>query len=581
MIRWRRSWPELAERLPVDVMPRSNGEFIPPQATAQQRRIMEIQRAEAERWAQKMGVSRRSFLRTAAGFTVGFWAINQVRGSKFGHYALAHGDSKACTDLKDPGTGQEYQLNNLPGEFIFDIQSHHVDSGGTWRITNPGFEVFFAAIWPQSSPIPGYGQSSGEVDPIEYLSRYYYMKELYLESSTNMTVLSAVPSSPDLNPLPVHEAAETVRMVRELSGSERAVMHAFVMPNRGSFGTTSIDTGVDPVFMGQEFRMMEDHAAEYREILRAWKVYTPWGDVPNASGWFLDDRVGRKFVEKVIEVGNATGVPKTICCHKGFALPAFDQRAASPRDVGPVARDYAADGLNVIVYHSGYDSETVGKYPGDDWDESQRSVDSLIKSLRASGWSARHFAPGGTPGQPLSGGDGDPEAHGNVPNVYGEIGAVWGSVMNDPKEASHLLGKLIYYVGPKRVVWGTDSLWFGSPQSVIVGMRTFQMSDEAKELYRLPFGLDGDVENPLAPAPNPARTIRNGILGRNAAAVYGVDPDAALGKLNCDDVQAIRDAYIINPLTPKEAAPLRSNGAPAYRSRRELFRDLANKPWSP
>jgi len=54
-------------------------------------------------------------------------------------------------------------------------------------------------------------------------------------------------------------------------------------------------------------------------------------------------------------------------------------------------------------------------------------------------------------------------AHGNAPNVFAEIGSTWRSVMHDPDQAAHLLGKLITHVGPARVAWGTDSLWYGSP----------------------------------------------------------------------------------------------------------------------
>jgi hypothetical protein len=600
MMRWKRSWPELNENLPVDVMPNSNGEFIPKAPTTEQRAIMQLARAESDRWAQKMGVSRRHFLRTTMGMAVGFWAINQVRGSKFGHYALAMGDP-ACNNINDTD-GTPFQLNNLPGEWIFDIQTHHIDSAGQWRITNPAMEAFFAAIWSQSTPIPGLSRHGynmeRELDPIEYLSQFYYLKEIFLDSATSASVLSAVPSSQELNPLPTHVAAETVKLVNDprdgLAKSPRMVMHAFVMPNYGSGGTTAYPDAPDPVFMQQEFDHMEEAALHYGDVLRAWKVYTPWGDIPYASGWFLDDRVGRQFCEKVIEVGNKYGVPKTICCHKGFALPAFDQRAASPKDIGPVAKDYHAEGLNIIVYHSGYTGGTSslstqvedgdGEYPGDaNWDSAKLGTNSLVKSLRENGWSARHFAKGGKPGVAGVAGDGDPNQHGNVPNVYAEIGSAWAAVFGDPEAAAHMLLKLIYYVGPKRVVWGTDSLWFGSPQPIIAALRAYQPSQAMKDKYRLPFGLEGDVENPLVKAPSPSRTIRNAIFGRNAAGPYRMDPEEHLNAISCDAVQQIRDEYLVNPLTPNpmQAAPMRSNAIPGYRTRRELFKDLASKPWGP
>src|SRR5207302_740931 len=64
---------------------------------------------------------------------------------------------------------------------------------------------------------------------------------------------------------------------------------------------------------------------------------------------------------------------------------------------------------------------------------------------------------------------------------------------------------------------------------------------------------------PVDAKAHPERTIRNGIFGRTAAAVYGLDPDAKRNALSCDEVQKMRDAYILNPGTPKETAPLRSN----------------------
>lgn len=586
MIRRKRYWPDPSENLPIDVMPASNGEFFPPTPTPEQRYVMELANREAERVRAKMGMSRRRFVRTAAAYTVGLWAINQVSGGRWGRYADAHNTltNEAC-DLQFPNA----QLNNLPGEFIFDVQSHHVDSAGTWRATNPGFEVFFAALWPQAGGVaPGNGpdpywptqtpfRGGREVDPIENLSRYHYLKELYLDSATNMTVLSAVPSDPMNNPLPVDQAGLTVATVRQLAGgTERCVMHAFVMPNRGSAGTTTTVLGADPVFMQAEFEQMEQNIQLYwvqdgRKWLRGWKIYTAWGDVPYASGWFLDDAIGDKFCERVADLGDQYGMPKNIAVHKGFALPAFDQRAASARDIGPAARRWHGRGVNFIVYHSGYDGESMGPYPGDDnVNSADRSVNSFIKSLRENGWDATRFIPAG-------------KQHGNVPNVWAEIGSTWRSVMGNANAGAHLIGKLIRYVGPKRICWGTDSLWFGSPQPEIVAFRSLQATQELKNLYNLPHWLEGDVDDPTVQATDPSRTIRNAIFGRNAAVPYQVDPDATVAAISCDDVQAIRDQYLINPLTPDptQSAPLASNQIQGARTRRELLRDLASKPWSP
>ena len=123
---------------------------------------------------------------------------------------------------------------NLPGEFIFDIQSHHVDPEGDWRVTNPAMHGVLrggvaagvaGAGRPAGDPRDGSirGGGAGEIDPVENLSRFHYMKELYLDSATTMTVLSCTPTSPDTNnPLPLAEAALTVNAANEHGASRSA-----------------------------------------------------------------------------------------------------------------------------------------------------------------------------------------------------------------------------------------------------------------------------------------------------------------------------------------------------------------------
>jgi len=566
--RSRDAWEEMPEDLPVDVLPCSNDEFFPPPPTAEQIAIMDIADAETERWRRRFNMSRREFVRTSAAMAIGFWAIDVVRPGIWGNYGGAQGVSigrpDAC-DLEWAGRKGLETVRNLPGEFIFDVQSHHVDPDGMWRVTNPAIHAFFNAVWPQT-------REGGEPDPIENLSRYHYLKEIYLDSATTSTVLSVVPTSPDTNnPLPVEEASQTIDVVNELARSKRAVMHAFVMPNRGGSGD-STPTVEPPLYLEEELQLMMDRAEKYRDRLRGWKTYCAWGDVPNASGWFLDSDTGMRFLEQVQAVSKKyPEIPPTVATHKGFALPGFDQRAAAPRDVGPAAK--ANPGVNIIVYHSGYDiGDDQAAYRGDaEADSSSNTVDGLIKSLRENNYDASHHRKRG-------------KKFGNVPNVWAELGSVWRDVMNDPDQAAHLLGKLITHVGPKRICWGTDSLWYGSPQPEIVGMRRFEFTEKGKEFYGLPYGLEGDVEDPTRPAPTPARTIRNGILGRNVAPAYKVDPDKKVNEIGCDQVNALRDdEYTLTRANNHllETRPYASNVAPGARTRREVWKSITEGPWSP
>ncbi len=597
MIPYKKHYGEMWEGLPVDVLPCSNGEFLPGDPTPDQLAIMALAEQETEKARRRLNMSRRDFVRSAAAFSIGLWAINQITGTTWGGYTVnAHNTlTNAACDLEFPGA----QLHNPPGEFVFDVQSHHVDPNGTWRVTNPAIEAFFAAIWPQAGgvapaadPDPYWPNETPlrggrEVDPIENLGRYHYLKELFLDSSTNMTILSAVPAEPENQPLPVHEAALTLDTVKELAGgTERSYMHAFVMPNRGYTATPGGD-GPDPLFMEEEFELMRQHKEQYGNKIRGWKIYTAWGDVPYQSGWYMDDHVGQKFCNQVQKVAEEYGGPAIIAVHKGFALPGFDQRCASPRDVGPAARAFR--NVKFIIYHSGYDGEAQHEYPGDNKvNSADRGTDCLVKSLRENGWDATRFR---KPGM----------AHGNVPNVFAETGSVWRSVMRNTRDASHFIGKMIKYVGPLRICWGTDSLWFGSPQSEIVAMRNFQFSEKAKDLYNLPHGLDGDAWDPrinaLSAAPytrkhphldkwptdgraHPERSIRNRILGRNALEAYEVT-DTNVQEIKCDAVQAMRDQGYLAGAGATLRSPLASNSVYGRRTNRGVLRDLWSRPWSP
>ena len=98
------------------------------------------------------------------------------------------------------------------------------------------------------------------------------------------------------------------------------------------------------------------------------------------------------------------------------------------------------------------------------------------------------------------------------------------------------------------MLWGTDCLFYGSPQPLIQAMRTFQISEEFRERYGYP---------------KLTKELKAKILGLNGAALYGVEPNTstceftrreleqlrrtlpgntmALGPTTMADVQAFRD----------------------------------------
>ena len=85
----------------------------------------------------------------------------------------------------------------------------------------------------------------------------------------------------------------------------------------------------------------------------------------------------------------------------------------------------------------------------------------------------------------------------NVPpddNVWVDLATVWRQLLTQPDQAAHALGKLLRRVGQHRVLWGTDAIWYGSPQPQIMAMRAFQITPEFQDRYGYPATLTDEVK---------------------------------------------------------------------------------------
>ena len=183
--------------------------------------------------------------------------------------------------------------------------------------------------------------------------------------------------------------------------------------------------------------------------------------------------MGKSFLARVEETG-----PNIVCVHKGFSGGQPVRVAGRHRARGRVR----IPTLRFVVYHSGFESAgEEGPYTEATAD---RGVNRLISALRKAGIAA-----------------------GRQRVRRARLHVVGAHAEPDPGRARARQAARRPF-GPDRILWGTDSLWYGSPQDQIQAFRAFEIAAELQEQYGYPA---------LTPE------IKRKILGENAMALYGVD----------------------------------------------------------
>jgi len=173
-----------------------------------------------------------------------------------------------------------------------------------------------------------------------------------------------------------------------------------------------------------------------------------------------------------------------ICVHKGLAPGPPDPKRGHPGDMPKAARDWP--GLNFITYHACiqpafflYDSLAEAK------------SGKLREGVPDISWTTEYAILAA----PFS-------------NIYAEIGTTWASsIVTFPTVAAHILGQLLKFMGPDRIVFGSDSVWYGSPQWQIDAFWRFQIPAEMRQKYGYPELTD---------------EAKRKILGLNSAKLYGI-----------------------------------------------------------
>jgi uncharacterized protein len=97
----------------------------------------------------------------------------------------------------------------------------------------------------------------------------------------------------------------------------------------------------------------------------------------------------------------------------------------------------------------------------------------------------------------------------DLKNTYAELGTTWASsIVTFPTVAAHIMGQLLKFMGPDRILFGSDSVWYGSPQWQIDALWRFQIPEEMRRKYGYP---------------ELTEEHKRKILGLNSARLYGID----------------------------------------------------------
>jgi len=445
-------------RLPIKIDSTSNAEYEPIPISPINERANKLALQLAGENARRSGQSRRKFLISSCGAASTLLAFNQANA--YHHKRGGFFDIREESALDASSALAEVE----GGEFIFDVQGHYVNPEGDWLSRIPPAARPYAGMEKAACDA---GETGGDRGYLNCLSGNEFIKDIFLDSDTDIMVLSFVPSTRENEPVTIEDATETRNIVAQLQGSKRLLVHGRVNPNQ------------DGDLEGM------DELAENWDIA-AFKTYTQYG--PGGIGFYLHDDPGLAMIERARRLG-----VRNICVHKGLPFGPRSYEHSQCQDIGIVAKLYPD--MNFLVYHSGF----VASVQEQEFIEGagRDGIDTLIQSVL------------------------DNEVAPNS-NVYAELGSTWRFLMRDPDNAAHALGKLFKYIGEDNVLWGTDSIWYGSPQDQIQAFRTFQISQEFQDRYGY---------SAISPA------MRRKVFGLNAALPYQID-EAEIRALTANDFVA-------------------------------------------
>ena len=463
---------ENAFHSPIPTQVVSNGEFNPPPQNAQQKLVAARVKELADTYGTKQGLARRQFLKTSSGMAAAFLAMNSVYGNVFNVSEAEAADAAMANERAEA----------LRQKLIFDVQTHFVRDD----YTQEGFLGFLR----QTATDWNTGMAPDSVD-IYLLKFENYVRQIYLNSDTDVTVLSSAPFDDDtwefLNNAQVAGAAQMVNLA---AGHTRMLAHSVVTP-------------------GQPGWMEEVDRALAERPPASWKLYTigdPLSEKTKYPFWLDDEKLMYPFYEKVAKAGIVN-----LSIHKGLMPRDYKQSWAgvweyqTPRDLIEAAADWPQ--LNFIIHNGCFRAFL---------DKPEDSLGDFERTGRIEWCSELAEVP----------------ARNGASNIYAGTGTAFASTsMINPRLTAAMLGTWIKGLGASNVVWGTDSVLYGSPQWQIEAMRRMEIPEDMQEKYG------------FAPLGGADSAVKQQIFGLNSARLYNLDLRANYGRLSEDKFAQIKRDY--------------------------------------
>ena len=428
----------------------------------------------ADTYGAKQGLDRRQFLKTSSGMAAAFLAMNSVYGNVFNVSEAEAADAVMASE----------RAQSLQGQFVFDVNTHFVRDD----YSQESFLDFLqttATDWKTG------------VDPnrvgLHHLKFENYVRQIYLNSDTDVAVLSDLPWCPRCPPPPPWcppcpppvpiphswdflnnaQVAEAAKMVNTTAGSTRMLGHSMVTPGQPGW--------------------MEEVDALSRS-----GHYSGWTLPKHTTSlyWLDDEKIMYSFYGKAVTSGI-----------RNIGIPSWTGvwETQTPRDLVKAAEDWPQ--LNFIIYGGGFRGW---------WDRPTEVLADFESTGRIEWCSDLAEVP----------------AQNGASNIYAEMGTTFASTaIVNPRLTAAILGTLIKGLSASNVLWGTGSVLYGLPQWQIEAFRRLEIPEDMQEKHG------------FAPMGGADSAVKQQIFGLNAARLYNLDLRANYGRLSEDKFAQIKRGY--------------------------------------